>query len=413
LYFGSFLSAQEFAKVSCSTTKAPSLSTIPIREDMIHYMKKGNDNKGETAIPRDFNEGREPMRGLFVRNTFLDVSYEDSWMVGTNPLLRRQQTDSILDQRRDELAGSSCKVESQLPECSWMAASKVESFIPDIMTVPMATRMDTNEDVNDRSDEVEEDLENLQAPESSSRVSPEIQAMRHAAAQGGGVSGCTTVMMKDVPLKYTQRKLIREINSLGFMGLYDFLYLPMDSRTHANRGFAFINMVSVEAAEEFHKKLHGQFLRHFSTNAENAISILPADLQGFEENALQYANTINQGKRTGHTKPAFFRPLPRHIEAKLQENKPSAPPMQERPVAVAQRLPQRPMQQAPKQDAREVAAAVLQQALLPLLKASLSRHPAPQQPNFAAQEQPSFCAYCGKKRFPDHVFCAYCGRQFN
>jgi hypothetical protein len=299
-----------------------------------------------------------------------------------------------------------------------MAASKVESLIPDIMTVPMAMRMDTNEHVHDGSDEVEEELKTLQAPETSSRITPEIQAMRHIAAQGGGVSGCTTVMMKDIPLKYTQRKLIREINSLGFMGQYDFLYLPMDSRTHANRGFAFINMVSVEAAEEIYKKLHGQFLRHFSTNAENAISILPADLQGFEENALQYANTINQGKRTGHTKPAFFRPLPRHIEAKLQENRPPAPPpmqqrnMQERPVVGTQRLPQRPVQ-APKQDAREVAAAVLQQALLPLLKASLSRNPAPQQPNFAAQEQPSFCAYCGKKRFPDHLFCAYCGRQFN
>jgi hypothetical protein len=175
-------------------------------------------------------------------------------------------------------------------------------------------------------------------------------------------------------------------------------------------------MVSLAAAEEFHKKFHGKYLRQFSASAEKAIAILPADVQGFEENALKYASTMNQGKRTGQTKPVFFRPLPRHIEAKLEASKPYAlatqqkpvaavgPPMQKTNVAATHRLPQRSIQN-PNQDVQELMAAVLQQALLPLVQASLSMNSGPQQTNF--------CCRCGKKRLAEHMFCGHCGSRFD
>jgi len=40
----------------------------------------------------------------------------------------------------------------------------------------------------------------------------------------------TTVMLRNIPNKYTQRMLLSEVNSLGFEGQYDFFYLPIDYR---------------------------------------------------------------------------------------------------------------------------------------------------------------------------------------
>jgi RNA recognition motif-containing protein len=414
---------------------------------MFHYLEKENQDVAETMfqgdfnkenvsegiVPGDFNTGNHSTRVLVVRNTFWDVSEEDSWVIGTKANLRRQQTDSILDQKsrlRDELlAQCSWKVPLPIPECSWKKESTTESFIPDIseiLNLPMPTPMKIDEQVFDMSGKVREDSEHFDAfesPEQSSQIGSEgsqagseTQAVHQLAANGEGVSGCTTVMMREVPSKYTQGKLLREIDSSGFTGLYDFIYLPMDSRSNANRGFAFINMISEEAAEDFYRKFHGKHLRHFSASAEKTIIILPADVQGFEENALKYASTMNQGKRTGHTKPVFLRPLPRHIEAKINASNPSAPPTQQKTVAAAtspkqqksvaagQRLPQ-PPSQSPNQDAQELLTAVLQQALLPLIKASLSTNLAPQ--------QPIFCSYCGRKRRPEHMFCGHCGGQFD
>merc|ERR1719181_2298934 len=105
---------------------------------------------------------------------------------------------------------------------------------------------------------------------------------------GGGLSGCTTVMIRNVPFRYTQRKLMKEINSSGFLGCYDFFYLPMDPRSHANRGFAFVNFMSSELAEIFYNTFHGNFLRHYSS--EQPLAVMKADVQGFEGNAEHYAS---------------------------------------------------------------------------------------------------------------------------
>ena len=40
-------------------------------------------------------------------------------------------------------------------------------------------------------------------------------------------------MIKNVPPKYSQRKLLRELLSAGFQGKIDFIYLPLDPRTRS------------------------------------------------------------------------------------------------------------------------------------------------------------------------------------
>jgi hypothetical protein len=372
----------------------------------------GGDFHVDSMDPGDINNEKDFMTRVHVRNTFLDFSEEDDpWTLTNSSSLRRQQTDSILHRN------------SSLKEELARATSKVEMLQhPEFPSLPLSLNVDPRfgrsmededeEETRDPSESTEQNENAEQNEKNDYRVSPEIQAMREIAANGGGLSGCTTVMMRQVPFKYTQRKLLREINSCGFMGQYDFIYLPMDPRSHANRGFAFLNMISAEAAEDFYNKFNGQYLRHFS--AEKAISVLPADLQGFEENALQYASTAaHRGRRTGHTKPIFFRPLPPRVASKLEESRLAPEPPA--PQKKACRLPE-PAMCYGGNDAQGMAS-MLQQALWP--DATKASWPLPLfQPQQAAQPRAAvpptgFCVYCGKRRLNEHLFCPYCGGSFN
>ena len=54
----------------------------------------------------------------------------------------------------------------------------------------------------------------------------------------------TTLMIKNIPNKYTQKMLLATIDE-HFHGTYDFFYLPIDFKNKCNVGYAFINMTQV------------------------------------------------------------------------------------------------------------------------------------------------------------------------
>jgi hypothetical protein len=61
----------------------------------------------------------------------------------------------------------------------------------------------------------------------------------------------TTVMIRNMPNNYTRKMLLELMDSCGFGCQYDFVYLPIDFETKACLGYAFVNMVSAEAAGRF------------------------------------------------------------------------------------------------------------------------------------------------------------------
>jgi len=92
----------------------------------------------------------------------------------------------------------------------------------------------------------------------------------------------TTLMIRNIPRKYTQRQLLIDLNDAhAILGKVDFFYLPADLGTGRNLGYCFVNFVRPQDAVEVKHKLHK--LRLFS-GAKSGLSIGFADVQGLESN---------------------------------------------------------------------------------------------------------------------------------
>lgn len=111
-----------------------------------------------------------------------------------------------------------------------------------------------------------------------------------------GNSGATTLMVRNIPVRYTQEMLLKEWPNGGN---YDFLYLPICIKKKCNTSFAFINFISPEAAREFADRWHHERLLFFS-------AMKPLDIS-LEKNLLQCMNNKTSRIRNVRFQPAVFK----------------------------------------------------------------------------------------------------------
>jgi len=195
---------------------------------------------------------------------------------------------------------------------------------------------------------------------------------------------CTTAMVRNIPPKYTQAKFLREVNGMGFMGRYDFLYLPMDMRRRTNRGFAFLNFNTPEIARSFHRAVHGKNLPLFPS--EKPLEVSPADIQGFEANAHHYlANKAARRGRDSCTRPIFLRSIGGDEGGGRNNNT---------DLGNDDFFSEQSM--APREQPQVLAsvAATWSTSMQPPTKTTAAHR---------------FCSYCGQPKRPEHRFCSFCG----
>lgn len=68
---------------------------------------------------------------------------------------------------------------------------------------------------------------------------------------------CTTVMLRNLPNNYTRQMLMAMLDTEGFEGKYNFLYLPIDFQSRACLGYAFVNLVDPSYVPHFWEKFSG------------------------------------------------------------------------------------------------------------------------------------------------------------
>jgi hypothetical protein len=67
----------------------------------------------------------------------------------------------------------------------------------------------------------------------------------------------TTVMLRNLPNNYTRSMFVAMLDSEGFQGLFDFVYLPIDFQTKACFGYAFVNLSDASIVPSFWDTFNG------------------------------------------------------------------------------------------------------------------------------------------------------------
>ncbi|PON41748.1 Splicing factor-like protein [Parasponia andersonii] len=106
----------------------------------------------------------------------------------------------------------------------------------------------------------------------------------------------TTLMIKNIPNKYTSKMLLAAIDE-NHRGTYDFLYLPIDFKNKCNVGYAFINMLSPSHIIPFYEAFNGKKWEKF--NSEKVASLAYARIQGKVALVTHFQNSslMNEDKR--------------------------------------------------------------------------------------------------------------------
>ncbi|XP_064962939.1 protein MEI2-like 2 isoform X5 [Musa acuminata AAA Group] len=106
----------------------------------------------------------------------------------------------------------------------------------------------------------------------------------------------TTLMIKNIPNKYTSKMLLAAIDE-NHKGTYDFLYLPIDFKNKCNVGYAFINMVSPSHIISFYKTFNGK--KWEKLNSEKVALLAYARIQGKAALCAHFENSslMNEDKR--------------------------------------------------------------------------------------------------------------------
>ncbi|KAF8060053.1 ML1 [Scenedesmus sp. PABB004] len=135
----------------------------------------------------------------------------------------------------------------------------------------------------------------------------------------------TTLMIKNIPNKYTQKMLLGTIEE-QFKGTFDFFYLPIDFKNKCNVGYAFINMLAPRLIPPLVARFNGKRWDKF--NSEKVCSISYGRIQGraalishFQNSSLMHEDKrcrpvlfVSEGPDAGEPEPF---PMGTHARPRL------------------------------------------------------------------------------------------------
>jgi len=127
------------------------------------------------------------------------------------------------------------------------------------------------------------------------------------ASEDAGTEKFTTVMLRNVPNVYNRGMLVDMLNSEGFAAKFDFLYCPIDFKTHVGLGYAFVNMTSAQEAQRMRQHFEGWSNWAVQSDKVCSVSWSRPQQQGFVTHIERYRNSpIMHDTVDDEWKPALF-----------------------------------------------------------------------------------------------------------
>jgi len=126
-------------------------------------------------------------------------------------------------------------------------------------------------------------------------------------SEDAGTEKFTTVMLRNVPNVYNRGMLVDMLNSEGFAAKFDFLYCPIDFKTHVGLGYAFVNMTSPQEAQRMRQHFEGWSNWAVKSDKVCSVSWSRPQQQGFVTHIERYRNSpIMHESVDDEWKPALF-----------------------------------------------------------------------------------------------------------
>eukprot|EP00933_Yihiella_yeosuensis_P041074 TRINITY_DN35510_c0_g1_i1.p1 TRINITY_DN35510_c0_g1~~TRINITY_DN35510_c0_g1_i1.p1 ORF type:complete len:361 (-),score=96.96 TRINITY_DN35510_c0_g1_i1:178-1146(-) len=130
---------------------------------------------------------------------------------------------------------------------------------------------------------------NSNAKGADAGAAPNEKAAASDAPPEPPVNG-STVMLRNIPNRYTQDLLLQLLDEKGFKNKYDFVYLPMDFRNGVNLGYAFVNTLTHQEALKAIEVFHGYGGWLFDSQKVCEVSWAHPH-QGYDEHVERYRNS--------------------------------------------------------------------------------------------------------------------------
>jgi RNA recognition motif-containing protein len=124
-----------------------------------------------------------------------------------------------------------------------------------------------------------------------------------------GMDKRSTLMIRNIPNKYTQKMLMSDIDT-NFRSMYDFFYLPIDFKNKCNMGYAFINFIDPIQILDFYAHYNNK--KWDKCNSEKVCQIKYGRIQGKSALIARFQNSSLMHKEE------FCRPLIFHSSGPMQ-----------------------------------------------------------------------------------------------
>lgn len=128
-----------------------------------------------------------------------------------------------------------------------------------------------------------------QAARKGGRKHEDLQ-QRYGGLESVRADQVTTLMIRNLPRRYTEEALLYELEAFISPDSYNFLYLPWDSRRSSNVGYAFVNFCEAKTARSLIDNLDGKPWRLVQSPKD--IKIMPAHVQGIALNLVHYMGSM-------------------------------------------------------------------------------------------------------------------------
>jgi len=99
----------------------------------------------------------------------------------------------------------------------------------------------------------------------------------------------SSLMMRHLPGDYTRSTLLELLDAEGFAGKYDFVYLPIDLKKCSNVGYAFINLLDGDTAEQFRQHFAG--FNRWSVTSDKVCKVARSSLRGLDAHIEYFRNS--------------------------------------------------------------------------------------------------------------------------